>query len=148
MSKPKRSAAFVLTMLAALFLVPTTPAQAPASSPTMKQLMLDLIHPASNDILLTVSRGGPSDDKEWASLRHNALTLSESGNVLMTSGTRDDAWVKAAKLLADAGSDAYKAAQSKDAKALPAISARIDASCTNCHKQFRPNIFPRQGGGQ
>jgi cytochrome c556 len=145
MSKRKRRAAFVLTGLAALFLAPTAPAQAP----TMKQLMLDLIHPASNDILLTVSRGGPSDDREWASLRHNALTLSESGNLLMTQGqSGSDAWVNAAKLLADAGSDAYKAAQSKDAKALPAITARIDASCTNCHKQFRPNVFPRQGVGQ
>lgn len=65
--------------LAVLFLVSTAPAQAPAPSPTMKQIMLDLIHPASNDIILTVSRGGPSDDKEWASIRHNALTLSESG---------------------------------------------------------------------
>lgn len=107
--------------------------------------MLDLIHPASNEILLTVSRGGPSDDKEWATLRHNALTLSESGNAL-AARSGSDAWVKAVKLLTDAGSDAYKAAQSKDAKALPAITVRIDASCTNCHKQFRPNVFPRQGG--
>jgi hypothetical protein len=115
----------------------------------MKQLMLDLIHPASNGILLTVSRGGPSDDKDWASLRHNALTLSEAGNVLTTQPqSRSEAWVKAAKLLADAGSDAYKAAQSKDAQALPAITARIDASCTNCHKQFRPNVFPGQPGGE
>ena len=119
----------------------------------MKQLMLDLIHPAANDILLTVSRGGPSDDKEWASLRHNALTLSESGTLLMTQGqsgsdAKDEGWRKAAKLLSDAGSDAYKAAQLKDAKALPAITARIDSSCTNCHKQFRPNVFPRQGVGQ
>jgi hypothetical protein len=131
-------------VLAVLFLTPTSPAQ----SPTMKQLMLDLIHPASNDILLTVARGGPSDEKEWASLRHNALTLSESGNLLIAQGQAgSDAWVKAAKLLADAGSDAYKAAQSKDAKALPSITARIDASCTNCHKQFRPNVFPSQTGG-
>jgi hypothetical protein len=115
----------------------------------MKQLMLDLIHPASNDILLTVSRGGPSDEKEWASVRHSALTLMESGNLLATQGqSASDAWVKAAKLLADGGSDAYKAAQSKDAKALAAITIRIDASCTNCHKQFRPNVFPRQGGEQ
>jgi hypothetical protein len=115
----------------------------------MKQLMLDLIHPASNDILLTVSRGGPSDEKEWASVRHSALTLMESGNLLATQGqSASDAWVKAAKLLADGGSDAYKAAQSKDAKALEAITIRIDASCTNCHKQFRPNVFPRQGGEQ
>jgi cytochrome c556 len=146
MSKRKRRAAFVL---AALFLARTAPAQAPALAPTMKQVMLDLIHPASNDILLTVSRGGPSDEKEWASVRHNALTLQESGNLLMTqSQSTSEGWVKAAKLLADAGSDAWKAAQSKDAKALAAITARIDASCTNCHKQFRPTVFPRQGVGQ
>ena len=135
----------MLTGLVVLFLAPTAPAQAPS----MKQLMLDLIHPASNDILLTVSRGGPSDEKEWASVRHSALTLMESGSLLTTQGQfASDAWVKAAKLLADAGSDAYKAAQSKDAKTLAAITIRIDASCTNCHKQFRPNVFPRQGGEQ
>jgi hypothetical protein len=134
--------ALVLTGMIALLFA----AAALAQSPTMKQLMLDLIHPASNDILLTVSRGGPSNDNEWASLRHNALTLSESGNVLMAAQSGSDAWVEAAKLLTDAGSDAYKAAQSKDAKALAAITTRIDASCTNCHKQFRPNVFPRQGG--
>jgi hypothetical protein len=145
MSKRKRSVAFVLTGIIALLFSSAAAAQ----SPTMKQLMLDLIHPASNDILLTVSRGGPADDKEWASLRHNALTLSESGNVLMTQPqSKSDAWAKAAKLLTDAGSDAWKAAQSKDAKALPAITARIDASCTNCHKQFRPNVFPSQTGGE
>jgi len=132
----------MLTGLVVLFLAPTAPAQAPS----MKQLMLDLIHPASNDILLTVSRGGPSDEKEWASVRHSALTLMESGSLLTTQGqSTSDAWVKAAKLLADAGSDAYKAAQSKDAKTLAAITIRIDASCTNCHKQFRPNVFPPGG---
>jgi hypothetical protein len=115
-----------------------------AQAPTTKQLMLDLIHPSSNDILLAVNRGGPSDDKEWAAVRRSALALLESGNAL-TTRVDSDAWVKAAKLLTDAGSDAYKAAQSKDAKALAAVTARIDASCTNCHKQFRPNVFPPGG---
>jgi hypothetical protein len=149
MSKRKRSAAFVLTGIVALLLSPAARAQAPAPSPGMKQLMLDLIHPASNDILLTVSRGGPSDEKEWASVRHSALTLSESGGLLIAQGqSGSEGWVRAAKLLANAGSDAYKAAQSKDAKALAAITIRIDASCTNCHKQYRPNVFPPQGAGQ
>jgi hypothetical protein len=151
MTKGIRGAALSLNVAFLLFtqLVPTLPAQSPAPPPTMRQLMLDLIHPASNDILLTVSRGGPSDEKEWASLRHNALTLSESGAVLTAQQqSTSDAWAKAAKMLADAGADADKAAQAKDAKALPAITARIDASCTNCHKQYRPNVFPRQGASQ
>ena len=106
--------------------------------------MLDLIHPSSNDILLAVSRGGPSDDKEWAAMRRNAIALAESGNTL-TTRVDSKAWLNAAKLLADAGSEAYKAAESKDAKALAAATTRIDASCTNCHKQFRPNVFPAGG---
>ena len=128
------------SILLALIL-PAARAQAPA--PTMKQLMLDLIHPASNDILLTVNRGGPSDDKEWAAMRRSALALAESGNTLAARVDSND-WRNAAKLLSDAGSEAYKAAQAKDAKALAAVTAHIDASCTNCHKQFRPNVFPGQ----
>jgi cytochrome c556 len=139
---------FLLVILLAILCAPTAPAQ----TPTMKQLMLDLIHPASNDIPLIVSRGGPSDEKEWASVRHSALALAESGSALMAqgqsgSGTRVEAWMKAAKLLADAGGDAYKAAQAKDVKALAGVTIRIDVSCTNCHKQYRPNVFP-QGGSK
>jgi len=55
----------------------------------VKQLMLDLIHPSSNDILLAIYRGGPKDEKDWA-----------------------------------------------------AVAGSIDASCTTCHKQYRPNVFP------
>ena len=56
-------------------------AQSPA---TMKQLMLDLIHPASNDILFFVNRGAPKTEAEWATVRRGALTLQESGNLLAT----------------------------------------------------------------
>jgi hypothetical protein len=112
----------------------------------MKQLMLDLIHPASNDILLTVSRGGPASDAEWTAARRNALALAESGNLLGSQGpTQSAPWVEAAKRLADAGTAAYRAAQAKDKNALNAITGRIDAACTSCHRQFRPNVFPRQG---
>jgi hypothetical protein len=113
----------------------------------MKQLMLDLIHPASNDILLAVYRGGPADDKEWAAVRRNALTLAESGSLLIARNQSAD-WTRATKLLSDAGADAYQAAVAKDAKALAAATRRLDASCTTCHKQFRPNVFPPDGGSK
>lgn len=114
----------------------------------MKQIMLDLIHPASNDILLTVNRGGPASAAEWTSVRHNALALAESGNLLVSQGpSQAGPWVEAAKRLADAGAEAYRAAQAKDKNALNAVTGRIDASCTSCHKQFRPNVFPPQEGG-
>jgi hypothetical protein len=108
---------------------------------TMKQLMLDLVYPASNSVLLAINRGGPADDKEWADVRRGALTIAESGNLLILRN-RTAVWVADAKLLMDAGTAAYKAADAKDARALGALAERIDASCTTCHKQFRPAIFP------
>jgi cytochrome c556 len=106
--------------------------------------MLDLIHPASNDLLLVINRNGPSTAQEWSAARRNALTLAEAGSLLMPQ-VNSDVWRAAAKELSDAGAHAYTAAQTKDIKALAAATARVDASCTTCHKQFRPNVFPKQG---
>jgi hypothetical protein len=116
--------------------------EAPQPVATIKQLMVDVIHPASNALLLLINRGGPGGDKEWAEARRNALTLAESGG-LLAMRNRAAAWMADAKLLTDAGAAAYKAAEAKDVKALAATSDRIDASCTTCHKHSRPNVFPR-----
>jgi len=116
--------------------------EAPQPVATIKQLMVDVIHPASNALLLLINRGGPGGDKEWAEARRNALTLAESGDLLALRN-RAAAWMADAKLLTDAGAAAYKAAEAKDVKALAATSDRIDASCTTCHKHSRPNVFPR-----
>jgi hypothetical protein len=115
----------------------------------MKQLMLDVIHPASNDILLFVYRGAPHDDKDWAAVRRSALTLVETGNSLITPDrSRPGEWIKDAKLLNDVAAAAYKAAQAKDDKAIAAIAPALDASCTTCHKHYRPNVFPPPGGSK
>jgi len=88
----------------------TLAAQAQSDAPqpvaTMKQLMVDVIHPASNTLLLLVNRGGPSDDKEWAEARRGAMTLAESGNLLIMRN-RAAAWVADAKMLTDAGAVGY-----------------------------------------
>ena len=133
-------------LLAAVFLLsPAVSAQAPSDPPqsvaTMKQLMLEIIYPASNSLALLVNRGGPGDDTAWAEARRSALTLAESGNLLMLRNHEAE-WTADAKLLTDAGAAAYKAAEAKDAKALAAVSDRIDAACTACHKHSRPTVFP------
>ena len=145
--KRARIAALILAGASA---VAQAPSETSPPAATMKQLMVDLIHPASNEILLTVFRGGPKDGKEWAGLRRSALTLAESGTLLTMWGRALDQgdWQKDAKLLADAGAAVYKAAQAKDAKALAAVAERLDASCTACHRQYRPNVFPREGGSK
>ena len=117
---------------------------------SVKQLMLDLIHPSSNDILLAIYRGGPKDEKEWAAVRRGAVTLAESGNMLMMRGRARDQedWMKDAKLLVDVGNSAYKAAQARDTNALAGLAGALDASCTTCHKQYRPNVYPKDGGSK
>jgi len=132
--------------LAGVFLLsPAVFAQTPSDAPfqpvaSMKQLMLEVIYPASNNVLLAINRQ-PADDKEWAEVRRGALTLAESGNLLIMRN-RAAAWVADARLLMDAGAAAYKAAEAKDPRALAAVADRIDTSCTTCHKQYRPAIFP------
>ena len=135
---------------ACLVLIATLALAQPPSEATMKQLMLDLIHPASNDILLFVNRGDSKSEAGWAAVRRSALTLEESGNLLTMRGRARDQgdWMKDAKMLADAGRAAYQAAQAKDLSALSQISDALDASCTTCHKQYRPNVFPREGGSK
>jgi len=86
---------------------------------SVSQLMIDIIYPAS-DALFYIERTPPKTDHDWSVIRGNALSLAESGNLLLMGGrARDkDRWVKDAKLMIDAGSAAYKAAQKKDMQAI------------------------------
>lgn len=134
---------------ASLLLLALAAMIAGAQSPTTRQLMLDLIHPASNQILLFINRGAPKQEAEWAPVRRSALTLAESGNLLTlpARAPKNSAdWTRDAAALASVGAAAYRAAQARDFAALSALAEPLDASCTNCHKQFRPNVFPRKGG--
>lgn len=134
-----------MLLLGALIFSGALVAQAPADPfqpvATMKQLMEEIVYPSSNEILLIVNRGGPGDDSEWAAVRRSAMTLAESGNLLIMRN-RAAGWVNDAKTLIGVGTAAYQAAQSKDGKTLAALVEPLDASCTACHKQFRPSVFP------
>ena len=76
-----------MRIIGVLLLSGATLGQAPSDSfqsvATMSQLMVDIIHPAANDILLFVNRGDFSDENQWTSVRRSAVTLAESGNLLM-----------------------------------------------------------------
>lgn len=136
-------------MKLAMLLLALTAALATAQAPSMRQLMLNLIHPASNEILLFVNRGSPAE-ADWAQVRRSALTLAESGTLLIKSGRAPQnsaEWNGDAEALAKVGTAVYRAAQAKDLNALAALTDSLDASCTNCHKQFRPNVFPRKTAG-
>jgi mono/diheme cytochrome c family protein len=118
-----------------------TPALAGPPIDSMSDLMVSMVYPPTNNILLFVYRGGPQSDADWASVQRSAVLLAESGNVLLMRGPTGDPgdWAKDAKALVDAGAATYKAARARDTRALLAVDQPINASCVNCHKQYRFN---------
>jgi hypothetical protein len=111
---------------------------------TMSQLMIDVIYPTS-DAIFYVERTPPKTEQDWSALRTSALTLAESGNLLMMGvRARDQGdWIKDSKLLVDAGNAAYKAARAKDLNAVVALNDQLYAACVTCHQQYRPNYRRR-----
>ena len=101
--------AIFLIVGAALAQAPSTPAPAAESAGlksvgTMKEIMVDLIFPTSNEIFY-VSRNENKSPKDWMDLQQNALIVAEVANLLMAENrARDkDRWMKDAKLLQDVG---------------------------------------------
>src|ERR1700688_2212874 len=99
------------TLLTAIWLLSgALAAQAPPEAlqpvATMKELMVDMIHTSPNTLLLAVKRRAPDDDKAGAEARRSAMTLAESGNLLIMRN-RAAAWVADARRLTDVGTAAY-----------------------------------------
>jgi len=137
-----------MRVLALFFMVALAVAQAPSSFQpvgNMSQLMVDMIYPAS-DAIFYVERAVPNNEREWSALRATALTLAESGNLLMMDKRARDQgdWIKDARMLVDAGAAAYKAAQAKNVEAIVALNQQLYTACITCHEQYRPGYRRRQ----
>ncbi len=116
---------------------------------TVSQLMINIIYPTSND-LFYIERNPPTTDAEWGAIERSALTLAESGNLLMMPGRARDQgdWIKDSKMVVDAGTAAFKAARAKDMNAILALNEQLVASCTTCHRQYRQNYGRGRGQRQ
>lgn len=109
----------------------------------MSQLMIDVIFPTSNALFYV--RDGPTNEKEWMELQFNAFVLGETANLLMApERARDNGqWMKDAKLLQDAGMEAYRAAKKKDVKPIQAMNDALYEACQSCHEHYRPGYRRR-----
>jgi cytochrome c553 len=117
-------------------------AQAPTFQPvgTTLQIMRAMVIPSS-DVIFNIPSQAPKDDKEWAAVQNSALTLAESGNLLMMAGRSKDngEWMKDSKVLVDAGAAAFKAANAKDLSKLSDVGDDILTACETCHKKYKPD---------
>ncbi len=137
----------LIVALSAYLLAGAALAQAPSSFQpvgSMSALMIDIIYPTS-DAIFYVDRDPPKNQHEWEQLRASALTLAESGNLLMMDKRARDQgdWIKYSKELVDAGAAAYKAAQAKDLDGIRALNDRLTQVCIDCHYQYRPGYHRR-----
>jgi hypothetical protein len=111
---------------------------------TLSELMLDVIYPTSNAIFY-ILRAPPKTDADWTAIKTQALTLAESANLLtMPERAKDqDKWMADAKLLRDAGTAAYRAAQAKNLEAIVALNDQLYEACVQCHTDYRPGYNRR-----
>lgn len=121
----------------------------------VKQIMVATIGPSAEIVFdsvgTIVTTSGveeiaPKNDEEWATVRNSALTLAESGNLLLIGDRAKDKgeWVKLSRALADAGMAAFKAADAKNPAALLEAGGIVTAVCDNCHTLYRPEEPPQR----
>ncbi len=103
---------------------------------SVTQLMQAMVIPASN-ALFNVPRQPPKDDQGWTEVRHHAIVLAESGNLLLIGNRAQpsEVWNETSRALAKAGEAALKAAQAKDLDAITGVGDQIIEACESCHEK-------------
>jgi len=111
-----------------------------------RQIRAGLIQPAQQAIGAAAKETGPADERAWRGVSLNAVILQEAAELLKTSGRAkdQDAWMKDADALADAGSAVQKAAEAKDVAALQTAAGGINATCQGCHPVYRQRQQKKQ----
>jgi len=134
-----------MRVIGLIFLAGAAVAQAPTyqNVGNMSQLMINIIYPTS-DALFYIERSAPKTEVEWNLIRNQALTLAESGNLLLLPGRmREGEWAADTKVMIDVATAAFKAAQAKDMDKIVALSEDLSNSCIKCHVKYRPGYGKR-----
>ena len=80
----------------------------------------------------------PRTDEQWAAVRNAAVTVAESGNLLMMvpRAKNGGEWMQRAQEMIKAGEEAMRAADSKNAEKLFTVGGDLYDSCSNCHREY------------
>jgi hypothetical protein len=122
---------------------------------TVKVLMQTVVDPSADVIwdsvgtrmtkAATVERR-PRTDEDWTRLRNAAVTLTESGNLLMLEPRAydNDAWMGMSRALVEVGNEALKVVEAKDVDGVFAVGEKIDGACESCHVLYAYDNSPRR----
>lgn len=140
-----------LTLLAAATVTCSGCAQPAPPSPykpvaTVIDLMKSTVDPAAKvywgSVSTTISAAGvdekyPRTNEEWDAVWGGAMTVAESGNLLMMpSRARDEEWMRLSAALVDVGVEAAKAAKSRNPEAVLEMGEKVYNVCTECHMKY------------
>jgi hypothetical protein len=110
---------------------------------TVDQIMDAIVVPGSQAIFDAVvySNGtlvqAPANDDDWFRLRMQALSVAESGNLLvMPTRARDAAWVSLARAMTERAAAVAAAAEAKDLERLLETGSQLYGTCTGCHLKY------------
>jgi hypothetical protein len=117
-----------------------------------RELMLAVIDPAADvywgAVGTIMDENGteeifPTTTAEWASVRHAATIIAESGNLLLMPGRAQDneQWTRLSRQLIATGRQALGAAQARDAEAVFDAGGEIYLVCSECHTAFAPDAL-------
>jgi hypothetical protein len=138
---------------------PTTPAPTAATAgtetpfipvATVQELMNSTIVHAAEEfwgsVTVVVDADGvhelyPETDEEWEQVWAAAITIAESGNLLMMAPRAVDAgpWRRYSRRLVEAGTKAAAAARAKDPEQVFATSEEVYNVCAGCHMVYSPD---------
>ena len=131
---------------------PDPPPLKPAAN--VDQLMDGVITPAAEiywgSVSTVVDKNGitenfPRTDEEWERVWGSAVTIAESGNLLMMSprAVDNEDWMKFSAALVDAGMEAAKAAEAKNPELVLEHGEKVYNVCTQCHMKYIPEDQPQ-----
>ena len=122
--------------------------QTAARTPTtVKQVMTAMTIPASDAVFDATAELLPPE--AWAALRKSAVTLAESGRLLMTDAPAKDknTWVEMARDLVREAEATIKVAEAKDRDALENAGDSVYATCKACHGRYMSEASSRNNRG-
>jgi hypothetical protein len=84
----------------------------------------------------------PRTSEQWTAVRNHAVTLAESGNLLMMVPRAKDGgeWMARSQELIESSERAIRAAEAKDADQLFSAGGDIYNACSNCHGKYMDAI--------
>jgi hypothetical protein len=142
-------ACFVVVAAAAstLSCTPSAPPSPYKPVATVMELMEGTVQPAAEayweSVSTTISAAGidekyPKTDEEWEHVWGGAMTIAESGNLLMMpSRVKDDGeWMRLSAALVDVGVEAAKAAQTRNPEKVLEVGEKVYNVCTECHMKY------------